>query len=1082
MLAAPVPLDIPDQALRLLTSFFDAATVRSARDYAAGGRVHVVKPPPWPVVAQVRGATEGYVVTVHLDAGGARLRGDCSCSVGVDCKHAAATALVVFAREEAQTAGRLLAARQAVVGAWLADLGRLEREVDAPPPAERTVAYVLDLRDGVVGLTPLQATRLRRGGLGSGTPIAALADPMRGAPRWVEVVDLRRIAMLRALSRTPADASRMRLDRVHGELLRELADDGVLFWESTRADPLRWGPAVTEALRWRPAGGDADADAYRLGLDVELTIIAARECHYLDLATMTIGPLELGVPVELIHRLITGPPVPASMRATVDRSLRPLLAEGGAAIAADTDDDATTTRATAARATDDDAEPMRPSLLASLDHDDPAARFTVQILAEACYGEQRVPLATWEPTQPLARDLVAEGRAQARLQALLARLPHGPRAASSRDVLTDARHVAHVIIPALRAEGWDCTVADDFPHEAPLADVAWLEHLRPIGESPAWFAVELGVTIAGRTVPLLPILLQAIRDGQLVIGVDGVAVPTGGGLNLTLPEGELVHVPAERVQRWLRPLIELGLHGLDDDGALVIPALAATAIDDAAPGRFAAPGALAAARAHLDGLLALAPRDDGAGFTGELRPYQRVGHAWLRCLHDAGCGGLLADEMGLGKTVQLLAFLEGLRADGVLTAAAPALVVAPRSVVGNWQREAARFAPALAPAVHLGAGRGDTPDVLTRVPLLITSYQTLARDLDLFGSIRWTTIILDEAQAVKNPDTQLRAATAALQAHSRFAVTGTPIENHLGELWSQLDLAMPGLLGRRASFDAIFRKPVEKFAATAPLERLRQRIRPFLLRRTKETVELDLPPKTEIIERVELDTAQRDLYETLRVALDRRVHEALAKKGIQGASMAILDALLKLRQCCCDPRLVKRDEARKVRASAKLERLITMLEELADSGRATLVFSQFATMLGLIEQACARAGLTTLKLTGASRDRDDIVRRFQAGEAPVFLISLKAGGVGLNLTRADTVIHYDPWWNPAAEAQATDRAHRIGQDRHVHVYKLVARGTLEEAICELQDGKRQLTEATLRDGGATRLTADDLHALYQRVV
>jgi SNF2 family DNA or RNA helicase len=481
-------------------------------------------------------------------------------------------------------------------------------------------------------------------------------------------------------------------------------------------------------------------------------------------------------------------------------------------------------------------------------------------------------------------------------------------------------------------------------------------------------------------------------------------------------------------------------------------------------------------------LLDAAPRAAGAEFAGTLRPYQAQGHAWLRALHDAACGGLLADEMGLGKTVQVLAFLDGLRADGVLTAAAPALVVAPRSVVGNWQAEATRFTPRIAAQVHLGSERPDAPAEVTRTPLVITSYQTLARDVALLRTIRWTTVIFDEAQQVKNPDTQLRAAAATLEAHSRFTITGTPVENHLGDLWSQMDLAMPGLLGRRASFDTLFRRPVEKFAATVPLEGLRQRIRPFLLRRTKAQVELDLPPKTEIVERIELEPAQRDLYESLRLTLDDQVRAALTSKGIQGSSMTILDALLKLRQCCCDPRLVPLPQARKVRTSSKLERLLAMLEELADAGRSTLVFSQFASMLRLIEESCARAGVSTLSLTGATRDRDTVVRRFQAGETPVMLVSLKAGGVGLNLTRADTVIHYDPWWNPAVEAQATDRAHRIGQERPVLVYKLVARGTLEETILELQDEKRSLTAAALERGGATGLTAADLHALYKSAV
>jgi len=343
-------------------------------------------------------------------------------------------------------------------------------------------------------------------------------------------------------------------------------------------------------------------------------------------------------------------------------------------------------------------------------------------------------------------------------------------------------------------------------------------------------------------------------------------------------------------------------------------------------------------------------------------------------------------------------------------------------------------------------------------------------------------VIFDEAQALKNPDTQLRHAAAELPARSRFCITGTPIENHLGELWSQVDLVMPGVLGRRRAFDAVFRRPIEQHGDTAMLTRLQQRLRPFMLRRRKAAVELDLPPKTEATVAIELEPAQRDLYESLRLSLDGDVRAALATAGVGGAQLAILQALLTLRQCCCDPRLVKVAGTKKTTASAKLERLMAMLGELAAEGRAVLVFSQFTSMLALIETACRDAGLDYVTLTGKTVDREAPVRAFQAGEVPIFLISLKAGGVGLNLTRADTVIHYDPWWNPSVEAQATDRAHRLGQTKPVMVYKLVARGTLEESIIALQDEKRALTTAALADGGVTSLAAADLHALYQRII
>jgi superfamily II DNA or RNA helicase len=1056
-----VTLVIPESALRLVASYFDAATVERALIYTAD-RVHVVKPPPWPVVARVRG-DQGYVVTVDYTSSGNHMRGECSCPVAVDCEHAVATALVVLAAEREHIADRTLVARQNVVGDWLSGLGKIVRPPDSAAGDERLVAYVLDRRDGELALTIHQATRKKAGGIALGSMILGPSDGARGAPRWVGVDDLRRIALVRAVSRAHPDLARVPLDRLHGELWRDLAASGALFWDSVKSPPLVYGEPISEVLRWLPIAGDPTCE--RLGLDSGLVVVPARECHYVDPVRGRFGPLELGVPTELVHRLLSGPPVPRSMRTTVERSLGPLLGAGaGPAIVS--------------AAPVLDVAPMRPRMVASLDSR-PGQRNLMHVTGEVAYGEQIFTLATWDPMRPLPRDLVAEGRLAERLRALVTGLPYPLAAASSIELLSNARHVAHTLVPLLRSEGWTCELSDDFPHQAPIADVEWVESLRPIGDGKAWFEVALDVVIAGRTVPLLPLLLDAIRAGQVVLEVDGTAADLNAGTNLRLPDGELVHVPAERLRRWLRPLIELELLGLPD-GTLRVPTpVAADILRQLATGhddRIRVD--LATAERQVAALLELAPRREPPSFAGELRDYQRFGLAWLHALHDAGHGGLLADEMGLGKTVQVLAFLDGLRAAGTLHAGAPALVVAPRSVVGNWAREAARFAPALAAIIHLGADRS----AQALAPLVITSYQTLLRDIDALGAVPWTTVLLDEAQAVKNPQTQLRAAVATLGATSRFCITGTPIENHLGELWSQLDLAMPGMLGRRPNFDAVFRRPIEKFASTASLERLRQRIRPFLLRRTKETVELELPPKTEVVERIELDTPQRDLYETLRLVLDEQVRAALAARGVQATSMMILDALLKLRQCCCDPRLVKMPEARRVNSSAKLERLLAMLEELVDSGRSTLVFSQFTSMLNLIEAACTAAGIPVLKLTGGTRNRDDVIARFQAGETKVFLVSLKTGGVGLNLTRADTVIHYDPWWNPAAEAQATDRAHRIGQDRHVMVYKLVARGTLEETICDLQEDKRQLGAAALRDGGVTHLAPDDLAALYDRLI
>jgi superfamily II DNA or RNA helicase len=911
---------------------------------------------------------------------------------------------------------------------------------------------------GALGITVQRSSALRRGGFGASSVMASLGDPTRGAPAWVPVDDLRRIALLRAVTRADTSDTVLRVDRVDGALLRDLAGSGRLFWERAGTTPLAYGAQRQGALVWREVAGGA----HRAELDDGAILAAAHEPHYVDPAAALIGPLELGVPAAIVQQLLLAPPVPAPMLPAVRRSLRPLVGSAaGALVGPDTAGDAL-------------PPTLRPHLVVALREDDDGQR-VIDVRADAVYGEDRFALALWDAARPAARDMIEEGRRRRRLDDLCDAFR--PTERDRLDVLASARHVVQAVLPTLVDEGWTFEVADDVPVAPSAIPARWIERLVPIGESSGWFSLELGVVIAGRTISLLPLLLGAIRSGDLPLDVELLDAPSLPGIDLRLPDGDRVHVPGERLRRWLRPLLELELRGLGDDDALALPGVTAVGLADAQPGRFAGEDGLAEARAQAEALLGLGPRAEEPGFGAALRPYQQQGLGWLHALHDAGLGGLLADDMGLGKTVQLLAFLDGLRAAGRLTAAAPALVVAPRSVIGHWEAEALRFAPELAPVVHLGAGRATRARDVTRAPLLITSYQTLQRDAALLSGVAWTTVLFDEAQALKNPDTGLRRAAAALRARSRFCVTGTPMENHLGELWSQIDLAMPGFLGRKLTFDVAFRRPIEKYGDGDRLDLLRQRVRPFMLRRTKDAVAPDLPPRTEIVEHIELDTAQRDLYESLRLSLDQDVRAALRARGVQGASLVVLDALLRLRQCCCDPRLIAQQEP-----SAKLERLVAMLDELADAGRSVLVFSQFTSMLRLIEEACRAAGLATLVLTGQTRRRDDVVRAFQAGECPIMLVSLKAGGTGLNLTRADTVIHYDPWWNPAAEDQASDRAHRIGQTRAVFIYKLVARGTLEERILELQRQKRTLTAATLHGAGASHLAPADLGALYEQLV
>ncbi|MFK7992828.1 MAG: DEAD/DEAH box helicase, partial [Granulosicoccus sp.] len=463
------------------------------------------------------------------------------------------------------------------------------------------------------------------------------------------------------------------------------------------------------------------------------------------------------------------------------------------------------------------------------------------------------------------------------------------------------------------------------------------------------------------------------------------------------------------------------------------------------------------------------------GVRARLYPYQVEGAAFLAARGRA----LLADDMGLGKTLQTLGHIQQERDSGRLTK--PTLIVAPTSLLGNWKREAERFTPNLSTHIWHGTQRKLGDLTAQRIDIVITSYALVTRDIALLAAHKFGCVVLDEAQAIKNPTAKVTQALKTLDVDRRICLTGTPLENHLGELWSQFDFLMPGFLGTRKHFNRYFRTPIENHGSTDRQQRLSALIRPFLLRRRKEQVATELPPKTEIVREVALEPEQARLYESIRVSMEQRVRALLAERGLARSHIEMLDALLKLRQTCCHPALVKLDSARGIRESAKTDLLMSMLDELISEGKKILLFSQFTEMLGLIELELNKREIRYAKLTGRTRKRDDVIDSFQHGDIPLFLISLKAGGTGLNLTSADTVIHYDPWWNPAVENQASDRAHRIGQNKPVFIYKLVASNTVEEKIMAMQAQKQLLADQTINqsEGAAMQsLTADDIMDLF----
>ena len=472
--------------------------------------------------------------------------------------------------------------------------------------------------------------------------------------------------------------------------------------------------------------------------------------------------------------------------------------------------------------------------------------------------------------------------------------------------------------------------------------------------------------------------------------------------------------------------------------------------------------------------------DPPSSVRAELRPYQKTGYSWLRILTETGFGGLLADDMGLGKTVQALAVLAYRHLEA--NSRRPSLLIVPTSLVGNWVREIRKFVPELEPLVLHGPKRKALFESIPDHNLVISTYPLLRNDHEELLKCEYELAILDEAQAVKNSLSKAARHIRNIKARQRIALTGTPVENNLGELWSLFDWLIPGLLGSKREFGAKFRMPIEKRGETARQQLLSARVNPFHLRRTKEEVESDLPPKTEINEIIPFESSQRDFYDSLVAAMNARVSEAIRRKGLESSQIMILDALLKLRQACCDPALVKMEAARKVGQSAKRHRLLELLEELVAEGRKIIVFSQFVGMLNLIRSDIEARGWSYAMLTGQTVKRAEEVAMFQEGDASIFLVSIKAGGVGLNLTAADTVIIYDPWWNPAVERQAMDRAHRIGQDKPVFVYKLIAEGTVEEAILEMQARKKELADVLFEDtGGISELSESDIASLFQPV-
>jgi len=612
-----------------------------------------------------------------------------------------------------------------------------------------------------------------------------------------------------------------------------------------------------------------------------------------------------------------------------------------------------------------------------------------------------------------------------------------------------------------------------------------------------WFDLEVGVKVKGRSINLMPYIVSLIQREELDFNTPFDETKEKK-VKIKLDSGETLALEKQRVHSIFSSFVELNDEkSLNSDSRLrlpksqfgrLVPLLEFKGSGKSKKGKQKLPKIDWVSGKHLAKKAKQLASDKGIKtisvpreLIGELRDYQHFGLNWLQFLKKHQLGGILADDMGLGKTIQTITHVLVEKKESRLKT--PCLVIAPTTLLSNWEQEARKFAPSLKFMKLAGGKRQELYSKIPNMDLIVTSYGLVLRDINKLQKFRFSIVILDEAQVIKNTRSKITTAVNELRSDQRICLTGTPMENHLGELWSLFQFLMPGFLGSEYQFNQLYRQPIEKNQDYHRQTLLAKRVAPLMLRRTKNEVAKELPSKTEMVTLIELEQAQADLYETIRISMMEQVDKAMSLETKNRNQFLIGNALLKLRQVCCHSKLIKLESAQKTNSSAKIAWLKDRLPTMVAQGRRILLFSSFTSMLDIIAEELESLSLPFLMLTGKSKHRGKMVEQFQKSEIPIFLISLKAGGVGLNLTAADTVIHYDPWWNPAAEQQANDRAYRIGQDKPVFVYKLITKGTVEEKIQQMQQQKHKLAQGLYDQESldTMNLTPEDWQALFRPI-
>ncbi|MEN2505711.1 DEAD/DEAH box helicase [Stutzerimonas stutzeri] len=1074
--------------------FSDNAMMRGEQ-YADEQRIRILREDSHFVESTCKGSRGSlYRQSLQLSRD-SRLSCVCSCPVGLNCKHCAALIFTLQSQARQRPPDEAAPDDGGFPGTlerWLSQLpNALGGDSQAGPGW--CLHYLLTPDTHVETFK----VRLRKDGSpGERQPFYGMREASFRQPSFMTPLDLR-IAALVSLIRV--SGSGFMLDGENGgETLRLILETGraYLDWDKPALQP---GRSRQARFHWAQRPDGAYQPELVMSDEQAKRLEAIDPLYYLDRERNEVGLLDHGLPAPLARHLLEAPPVPSAQAALFSLTLNeiaPQLPAPAKAVEERTDDVAPVPRLTLGSHHAVNYQPSSGRMVGEHQH---RAGLSFVYGATALHGKAKPGQRVRHVENGRVMSVLRQPDAEQALRQQMTALGFRPALRQSQALPKDSAEMfelpseaawlqfAQTQLPALRDQGWQIQMQPGFAYDLTPVDAWYVD----VDEAPehSWFDLELGIIVDGERISLLPVLLGLIRRNPALLSPQALAQRN---------DDETLRVQLDK----RRDNDELPLQVLLPFGRLkpILATLSELYLREQPAGEPLRLGHADAARlAQLDALemqwhggehlreFAQRLRDYRqqsvalpSSLDAQLRPYQVDGLRWMQTLRTLGIGGVLGDDMGLGKTLQTLAHLLLEKESGRMDR--PSLVVMPTSLIPNWQDEAARFAPGLNIATLHGTARQQYFERLGEFDVLLTTYALLPRDIERLADTPLHVLVLDEAQNIKNASSKAAQAAGRLNARQRLCLTGTPLENHLGELWSLFNFLIPGWLGDAKRFTREYRTPIEKNGDTDRLQHLTARIKPFLLRRRKEQVASELPAKTEILHWVELSPAQRDFYETVRLAMDSRVREEIDSKGLARSQIVILDALLKLRQVCCDLRLVKGDLAKPARGSTsgKLDSLMQMLTEQLAEGRRVLLFSQFTSMLALIEEELRTRAIDYVQITGDTQDRRTPVRRFQNGEVSLFLISLKAGGTGLNLTAADTVIHYDPWWNPAAENQATDRAHRIGQDKPVFVYKLIARDTVEEKIQQLQRRKADLAAGILDAGNTANWQLDpaDIEALF----